>query len=68
MDRLLRWPSDRLFPALDLARLLVLNPAAAGHLAASVPLLDVPISCVLDPPMRPSYMGAIADRPLQLPS
>lgn len=35
LDRLLRWPWDQLFPALDLARLAALNPAGASALASS---------------------------------
>lgn len=34
LSRLLRWPAGQLFPALDVVRLLALNQAAAGQLAA----------------------------------
>ena len=34
MDRLLRWPPARLFPALDVTRLVALDPKGAAHLAA----------------------------------
>eukprot|EP00891_Asterochloris_glomerata_P008959 jgi/Astpho2/8959/Aster-02637 len=34
VDRLLRWPPARLFPALDVARLVALDPNGAAHLAA----------------------------------
>jgi hypothetical protein len=33
--RLLQWPADQLFPALDAARCLALDPAAAASLAAA---------------------------------
>ena len=34
VDRLLCWPPARLFPALDVARLVALDPKGAAHLAA----------------------------------
>ena len=33
-DALLAWPTEKLFPGVDLARVLALTPAAAAHLAA----------------------------------
>eukprot|EP00879_Flechtneria_rotunda_P019305 GHRR01020275.1.p1 GENE.GHRR01020275.1~~GHRR01020275.1.p1 ORF type:complete len:432 (+),score=183.42 GHRR01020275.1:420-1715(+) len=40
--RLLRWPAQQLFPALDIARCLVLHAAAAAQLAASAGSMSTP--------------------------
>ena len=37
---MLRWPAPSLFPALDVARLLALNEAAAKQLATSMGAFD----------------------------
>jgi hypothetical protein len=36
LAKMLRWPAPSLFPALDIARMLALNEAAAKQLAASI--------------------------------
>jgi len=42
MSRLLRWPAAQLFPVLDVARCLVVHPAAAAHLAAAAGAMSAP--------------------------
>lgn len=42
MSRLQRWPAGQLFPALDIARCLVLHPAAAQQLAAAAGSMNAP--------------------------
>eukprot|EP00878_Enallax_costatus_P017560 GHUV01018447.1.p1 GENE.GHUV01018447.1~~GHUV01018447.1.p1 ORF type:complete len:223 (+),score=54.14 GHUV01018447.1:718-1386(+) len=41
--RLLRWPAGQLFPGLDIARCLVLHPAAADAFAAAAGNMSVPV-------------------------
>lgn len=41
--RLLRWPAAQLFPGLDIARCLVLHPAAADALAAAAGSMSAPV-------------------------
>jgi len=54
---LLAWPAKSIFPALDLLRLVLLQPSAAAHVAAAQPPLL---------PRLAALLGADADKPTTL--
>lgn len=50
LERLLRWPAASLFPALDIARLLVLDDKTATRLAAKAGPLELsPLGVLCNP-------------------
>jgi len=70
LPRLLSWPAPQLFPCLDLARVVMLNPTGAATLAetASEPSLTAPSgslgralaeACCADPPVPASQQVAL---------
>ena len=70
LPQLLRWPAPQLFPCLDLARVVMLDPTGAATLAntAAEPMLTAPAgslgralaeACCADPPVPASQQVAL---------
>ncbi len=58
LARLLQWPAPQLFPALDIARCLVLDPAAAAALGKSLGALSAPEAGTLAAALAAAAAGA----------